>query len=102
MEKRIRELYENMVKENGDKICQKLNGEILMVLLEKKKEMEMRKYEIQINSEIEKLAVFVDEKNVAEWKEQLQKFLEKAQNAAFMEGYIYAVKILWESIGKKI
>ncbi len=64
----------------------------------RKKQWEQQEYEEQIRYETEKLLSSVSEKDRAELQQKIEELTSRAEAAAFMEGYRYAVAILQDSM----
>lgn len=64
----------------------------------RKKQREQQEYEEQIRYETEKLLRPVPEQDRAELQQKIEELTSRAEAAAFMEGYRYAVAILQDSM----
>lgn len=64
----------------------------------RKKQWEQQEYEEQIRYETEKLLSSVSEKDRTELQQKIEELTSRAEAAAFMEGYRYAVAILQDSM----
>lgn len=68
------------------------------IMYRRKKQWEQQEYEEQIRYETEKLLSSVSEKDRAELQQKIEELTSRAEAAAFMEGYRYAVAILQDSM----
>lgn len=56
-------------------------------------------YENMLEKAVEELAGFATDTQSAQIREKVKEIMDSAQNAAFMEGYIYAIAVLEETLG---
>jgi beta-phosphoglucomutase-like phosphatase (HAD superfamily) len=95
MDERIREVCREIAQGKG-KIDRQEIEEVLQLLKEAKNEQRQKEYEKQEEKAIAELIGLASESGTI--REKVEKIVEQMQNIGYMEGYLYAIRMLEESV----
>lgn len=101
MDERSKELYQTTIqrKKSRGRFSRSFGEEALVQLKEDERERRQDKYEEGKRDAVEEILWLAANGQQAEFQERAEKIVDEVERMAYMEGYIYAIAVLEETLG---